>query len=304
LKNNHTLDLAACYQAEGWAIIPIPRLSDPIWKKKWASDRVSQKKRGKAPLELEWQKIRYPTHDSLKNDFGPRRDEKNIGVILGDPSGGLVDVDLDCLEAIELAPSVLPDTYRFGRKSKPGSHWLYKSDARSTEKWICGPVGKKETILELRSDGGQTVFPGSVHPSGESVEWEHVPRDMPFIPASTLRAFCQYIVNRVLIIRGEQVKTPTYKPSSAQTSSEKFASYDKAVIAFSANHPMPDRCPHCLRKDAWRVKEGKWFCFHSSHPPELGGEGRGCYCGDVVDIFAYGDGVSRGELLRKNGYLE
>lgn len=46
--------------------------------------------------------------------------------MLGTPSGGLVDVDLDSPEAVCLAPHVLPETgATFGRASKPRSHFLY-----------------------------------------------------------------------------------------------------------------------------------------------------------------------------------
>ena len=50
---------------------------------------------------------------------------QNIGLLLGEPSGGLIDVDLDSTEALALAPILLPDTdCIFGRQSKQGSHRL------------------------------------------------------------------------------------------------------------------------------------------------------------------------------------
>ena len=51
----------------------------------------------------------------------------NIGVVLGDPSDGIVDVDIDRVEALPLADFFLPQTEMvFGRKSKPRSHRIYK----------------------------------------------------------------------------------------------------------------------------------------------------------------------------------
>ena len=41
----------------------------------------------------------------------------NAGVLLGEASRGLVDVDLDCPEAVRWAPVVLPATLAFGRAS-------------------------------------------------------------------------------------------------------------------------------------------------------------------------------------------
>jgi hypothetical protein len=98
---------------------------------------------------------------------GPR----NVGVLLGEPSGGLVDVDLDCPQTVALAPVLLPATGAvFGRPGKPRSHWLYIADPvpAATQQWkdVDGT-----TLVELRSTGGQTVFPPSTHESGEPVEW-------------------------------------------------------------------------------------------------------------------------------------
>src|SRR5882672_11165842 len=77
--------------------------------------------RDKIPVVRGWQK--NPIRDAaLLNGHGG-----NIGVQLGHASGGLVDIDLDCPEAIELAPQYLPPTpAKFGRASKPSSHWLYR----------------------------------------------------------------------------------------------------------------------------------------------------------------------------------
>jgi hypothetical protein len=94
----------------------------------------------------------------------------NIGVLLGEPSRGLIDCDLDHFKAISLAEQYLPRTAAvFGRARKPQSHWLYCVDRPI-------PTTKRQSktlgmIAELRSTGCQTVFPGSVHPSGESIDW-------------------------------------------------------------------------------------------------------------------------------------
>lgn len=96
----------------------------------------------------------------------------NIGVKLGTASAGLMDVDLDCEEALELADHFLPQTGAvFGRKSTPRAHWLYNvgADAPGTRQFKAGA----EKYLELRGTGAQTMFPGSIHPNGELVSWDH-----------------------------------------------------------------------------------------------------------------------------------
>ena len=92
--------------------------------------------------------------------------------------GGATDIDLDCPEAVVLAPKFLLKTGAvFGRKSKSASHYLYWTDLYETEEVAvikCKDLDGT-TIAELRMGGGgnaaQTVGPGSVHESGEVVEW-------------------------------------------------------------------------------------------------------------------------------------
>ena len=71
----------------------------------------------------------------------------------------------------ELADKILPATTSiFGRKSKPGSHRLYRVAGKvPTVKFVDPVTGKM--IHEIRGDGSQTVFPGSTHPSGELIDW-------------------------------------------------------------------------------------------------------------------------------------
>lgn len=118
---------------------------------------------------------------------------ENIGIRVGEPSGGLVDVDLDCQEAVALAPSFLPPTWTFGRSGKPRSHWLYLCAGIKTRKPTRVPI-------ELRSTGGQTVFPGSIHESGEPVEWYDIPGTEPLrvTEADLLAAFGRLSVSTLI----------------------------------------------------------------------------------------------------------
>ncbi|MCA9309574.1 MAG: bifunctional DNA primase/polymerase, partial [Phycisphaerales bacterium] len=90
----------------------------------------------------------------------------NIGLLLGTPSGGLVDIDLDCVEAVELAPQFLPPTVTVtGRPSRPRSHWWYVCPDAITVKHKDPVSGAM--IVELRSTGSQTVVGPSTHPDDE-----------------------------------------------------------------------------------------------------------------------------------------
>jgi putative DNA primase/helicase len=123
--------------------------------------------RQKRPLLRDWTSLRL-TEADLPAHFSK---EVNIGVILGDSSAGLVDVDLDCRQALALADYFLPRTQSvFGRTSKPRAHRFYNCTPAPPPRKFTAPDG--ECLLELRSTGQQTVVPPSVHPSGEAIAWE------------------------------------------------------------------------------------------------------------------------------------
>jgi len=169
-------ELIASYVAQGWAPVWIPPLS-------------------KAPRDRDW----------TKRDYQPDHwyDGDNVGIKLGDASGGLVDVDLDCAEAVQLASLFLPPTATFGRASKPRSHWLYR--APETKTWK-----PKRAAVELRSTGAQTVFPPSVRgvsdrdPPGsvpEEIAWYDWPEAGPVtIDPAELRAHvCRLALGAMLL---------------------------------------------------------------------------------------------------------
>lgn len=122
--------------------------------------------RTKRPALAGWPRKRLGT-DEVASHF---TEDTNIGVLNGGPSGGLVDIDLDAPGAIDLAPSFLPSTdCCFGRKSKAASHWIYRTDPCPATRQYADLDGG--SLVELRADGTQTVWPPSVHPSGEAVRF-------------------------------------------------------------------------------------------------------------------------------------
>jgi len=123
---------------------------------------------GKKPIDDEWQKLRLSKEDVDK--YFPD-DRRNIGIALGNASGGQVDVDLDDNDAVQFAAKFLPSTEMvFGRASRPGSHQLYRVPDPGKPRKLAANSGG--TIVELRSNGQQTVFPGSIHESGEPITFE------------------------------------------------------------------------------------------------------------------------------------
>ena len=164
-KGRDAVQIAQQYIEGGRAPIPIPA-------------------RTKRPTVDGWQNLRIGW-DEVEEHFRPT---DNIGVLLGEPSGLLIDVDLDHPLAVELADQFLPETEsEFGRKSKPRSHRLYRVSANvATYKRKLPKSHDAKMVVELRSSGCQTVFPGSIHEAGEPIEW-HVDREPTSIGPADLK---------------------------------------------------------------------------------------------------------------------
>ena len=151
------LRAALYYHRRGWRVVQIPAGEKGPRHKDWGNTRL--------------------TEEMLPPTFAPRWQgaECNIGIILGPKSGDLVDIDLDCPEALALVDIYLPTTgAEFGRTSKPRSHRLYISPGATYEEFT-DPIANK-VLFELRAEGRtggahQTMVPPSIHPSGEHVEW-------------------------------------------------------------------------------------------------------------------------------------
>jgi hypothetical protein len=125
----------------------------------------------KVPRRKDWQNERIKASE-IQDYF---HENDNIGILWGKPSHWVVDVDLDCSEAVALAPSFLPKTDRvYGREMRPVSHYLYQSEGAESVKFN-DPESldlKKACLVELRATGLQSIVPPSIHPSGERIAWE------------------------------------------------------------------------------------------------------------------------------------
>ncbi len=110
----------------------------------------------------------HPENNLSKHFHDGNGKPQNIGILLGKPSKGLVDIDLDNFWSVQYTTHFLPETNAvFGRKSKRRSHYLYYCSDAKTERFQ-----SSEMIVEIRAERTQTVFPGSVHVSGEPVTWD------------------------------------------------------------------------------------------------------------------------------------
>ena len=167
-----SLDAALDYIARGWAPVSVPH-------------------REKGPLIDAWQDIRVNAETAGTYFNGAKQ---NIGVILGEASGGLTDLDLDCPEAVAAAPYILPKTAVFGHASKPASHWVYRTNLHKTQDRAAIKLmsSDKHGLLEVRMGANgmaaQTVFPPSTHrETGEPIAWtERGPNEVADVAGDVL----------------------------------------------------------------------------------------------------------------------
>ena len=121
---------------------------------------------GKAPTISNWQEYSPTTEDITKHFAVPC----NIGLRLG----RLLDVDLDCAEAIAVAPEFLPQTGRWqGRASNPRAHafFIHVGDSPAPRTTQLRDLGRA-TLVELRAERSQTVIAPSIYETGEPILWQ------------------------------------------------------------------------------------------------------------------------------------
>lgn len=128
---------------------------------------VSLKQNSKQPVGNAWQENPI-SPEFVHHEF--KTSGNNVGLINGDTSG-IVDVDLDCGEAKQFASLVLPKGLaEFEHAGNDRGHILYRvNDAGKTQRYQCPETG--ETLVELRSNGSQTMIPPSIHPSGQKLKF-------------------------------------------------------------------------------------------------------------------------------------
>lgn len=259
-----------------------------------------------------WPKLRIAEVD-LPNYFSGT--PSNVGVLWGAPSGNVVDVDLDHELAVRLGDTLPGTSAVWGRASKPRSHRLYRVrgtiETRQFSARRSKPgESKHETcmLVEIRSDGSQTIAPGSVHPSGEVVRWDEdgTPGE---IDAGALIARVQTLAERVFDEAGLAAKgwTKAWEQKPAKPTRKQ-----------SQRRPVPDesaieRFLGALRGRGFtpRSTSSGWTCqcpaHEDTHPSlsiSVGGDGRvllKCHTGCTHEQIAGAVGLTVADLFESPG---
>src|SRR5215211_4453664 len=135
-ETTDTRAAAERYMRAGLAVIPVP---------------AGQKN----PNRQGWQRERHTVADIphlWSNGQG-------VGILWGEPSGGMVDVDLDWPEARIAAERIMPATRTFGRPGATESHRMYRATGTipKTKRYKVGGDGEDRSVVEVLSTGTQSL---------------------------------------------------------------------------------------------------------------------------------------------------
>jgi hypothetical protein len=251
LRVEELVAAAGDYLRRGYQPVPIPAAS-------------------KSPIVRGWQHLRL-RHNDLRRAFASGG---NIGLLLGSASHGLVDVDLDCVEARHLADEFLPPTpAETGRAKSPRSHRWYICPGIASVRHQ-DPIDRS-CLLEIRSTGSQTLVGPSIHPSGDRY-WPLV-GEPALVDRETLLAAVATIAER--IIRHRHGAAITTSPSRCPTR--------PAARPRSFDPPADDRARILRRASAYLGKM----------PPAVAGQGGHNATYAAATVLVHGFELTEAEAL-------
>lgn len=254
-------EIAVGYVRRGWALLPISPRDKTPYVELLPRDRTGAPSWGLLAL-------RPATEAEVRAWF--RHDPAcNVAIICGEPSGGLIAVDVDRQPAgrLHLPPTATVATAR-------GAHYYYRSSK---------PVPSVSCSWgEIRGDGSYVVAAGSTHPNGIQYRWcDYCDPDqieLADLPADLLEA-AEEDRERLQKARGQVSKekyTSSCLPKSTGAAEKWFVSEEAAVRILKACGVLNPRvgkafrCPlpgHDDRRPSaalWRQEDGS-FGLHDFH---------------------------------------
>lgn len=176
-------DAAVFYKSLGWDPLVLPA-------------------REKAP-KGKWGTVVEREDVDLFMAYGPA---SNVGIALGERSGGLIDLDFDWPEASKVADVVLGHLPSFGRATSQNSHRFATGKLRKNLRFQIPATAQdvfdtdKATVLELRGDKLQTMVPPSIHPNGERLRWNEDPRSIAEADPAELERYCGCVAALAIVL--------------------------------------------------------------------------------------------------------
>lgn len=132
--------------------------------------------RSKVPTATAWPDMRPSLADVPYLFAG----QCNLGILMGEPSGGIVSLDCDWPEAGSIAGALVPKSWRFGRGDPFNLRHILLRTPGAVSAAFDAPAGlytqaRGRRIIEILATGKQVVVPPSLHASGELLRWDLAP---------------------------------------------------------------------------------------------------------------------------------
>jgi putative DNA primase/helicase len=151
----------------------------------------------KNPIKADWRNQSVSAEDALA---ASQMLQHNIGILNGTTSG-VIDIDLDCAEAVAFADLFLPETVAsFGHEGNDRGHYLVAIQSSGKTRKFNMP-DSSECLVELRSDGTQTMLPPSIHPSGHKLQFRYINDSAPAVDYADLLVATQRVAACSVIAR-------------------------------------------------------------------------------------------------------
>ena len=208
----------------------------------------------KNPIKADWRNQPVSAEDALAAN---QMLQHNIGILNGTTSG-LIDIDLDCAEAVAFADLFLPEIVAsFGHEGNDRGHYLaaIKSSGKSRKFNL---PDSSECLVELRSDGTQTMLPPSIHPSGHKLQFSYINDSAPAVDYADLLVATQRIAACSVIARswleGSRHQLALafagmmYKADFDQDLAENVVN---TICAFASDEELDDRLNAVATTYAW-----------------------------------------------------
>ena len=235
-----TRDAALDYIRRGFCPVPFPRGA-------------------KGPTVPGWSSWRF-TKDDVPREFCQ---DHNIGIRLGDDVGRLICIDLDCPEALALAPDFLtPTPAVLGRPNRLASHWLYRVSGEDRPGRSLRDRLTNRPVVEILYNGRQVVVGPSVHPDDGDIydAIRFTLDDLPVVPRRSLDACVEALHDACLQQR--------YADDSQKLEQVRIGrkSQTSALLSLVEAPDDPDRIPY-----EQRLRRGEAYAANT--PGAISGSG-------------------------------
>jgi hypothetical protein len=257
----------------------------------------------KSPVDKAWTKLRL-TYKEFPKAF---TDGRGLGALTGIEPAYIADFDIDDLLALEIvAKGLIPGqpktTWIFGHESKPRSHFIYQfpgeykgavfEDDVDPEANVRRGELKKHMLLEIGGTGGQTVFPPSMHKSGEPITWDEKPtkNNLGEANVGTLHPWAAHVAVAALLARHYPLLGDGHKLAHALSGWLGLAGWcEEEVIAIIAAAAIAARDPDVserernVRSTFQRLTAGNEAVEQRRHLEELLGEPGKKICAKIAE---------------------